>query len=471
MENELTCCICLELFDSPVILPCSHNFCRGCVRGLLEHGNMRCPTCRAQVNHRYRTVDDFQINRTLSNIISEFKRQQNKRLCKDHGKRESLFCLSCRVGVCRLCLHSREGKHFRHKGKQMKDLCETQKEKLKVGSDKLREVLTKVKDKFKPEEQAIELEEQLSNLTKEIDRTCDDLINLIKERQVAMKSMVKFQRDRLKWRLDMTKNNIQASEKALSQCEKIANQCNEHPVKFIKESSGIVENLRWKITALSSVDSKKKLMETPFLHSWKIKNCVNEMTLKDYPEPPIALSKFSPLRKTFGEAKSILTLASTEGFCRPNDSIFRTLPGVSIPRVQFQAKFGADVASSMDTRFQCIEAMQDYNNISLEELRVEDYRCGCRDVVCMSGTCPLGCDIRFQPTQGIDTIMLNGVPRSVSTSHQCITAMPDYKDFSLEELRLKDYHKGYGPGGRHSNVVSSLEQTLQTVSLGATNMT
>ena len=32
VTEELTCSICLELFEEPVLLPCAHTFCRQCLR-------------------------------------------------------------------------------------------------------------------------------------------------------------------------------------------------------------------------------------------------------------------------------------------------------------------------------------------------------------------------------------------------------------------------------------------------------
>jgi len=36
MEDELTCSICLDIFTNPVMLTCSHNYCRSCILPLAK---------------------------------------------------------------------------------------------------------------------------------------------------------------------------------------------------------------------------------------------------------------------------------------------------------------------------------------------------------------------------------------------------------------------------------------------------
>eukprot|EP00918_Siedleckia_nematoides_P054876 GHVU01119821.1.p1 GENE.GHVU01119821.1~~GHVU01119821.1.p1 ORF type:complete len:609 (-),score=56.35 GHVU01119821.1:1770-3596(-) len=47
LRDELVCPICLELFDHPIILPCSHVLCNSpCAERLFNNGFVRCPVCR-----------------------------------------------------------------------------------------------------------------------------------------------------------------------------------------------------------------------------------------------------------------------------------------------------------------------------------------------------------------------------------------------------------------------------------------
>ncbi|XP_030649358.1 LOW QUALITY PROTEIN: nuclear pore complex protein Nup98-Nup96 [Chanos chanos] len=55
---------------------------------------------------------------------------------------------------------------------------------------------------------------------------------------------------------------------------------------------------------------------------------------------------------------------------------------------------------------------------------------------------PTGTTIKFNPPSGSDTMVKAGVTTSINTKHQCITAMKEYENKSLEELRLEDYQAG-----------------------------
>ncbi|XP_064636233.1 nuclear pore complex protein Nup98-Nup96-like isoform X2 [Lineus longissimus] len=54
-------------------------------------------------------------------------------------------------------------------------------------------------------------------------------------------------------------------------------------------------------------------------------------------------------------------------------------------------------------------------------------------------TAQAGTVVKFNPTNGTDTMLKNGVSHNISTRHQCITAMKEYEAKSLEELRVEDY--------------------------------
>lgn len=85
LESELTCPICLELFEDPVLLPCAHSLCSHCAhRILVSHCGthepveaisvFQCPTCRHVTPLSPRGLDGLRRNVTLQNIIARFQK-------------------------------------------------------------------------------------------------------------------------------------------------------------------------------------------------------------------------------------------------------------------------------------------------------------------------------------------------------------------------------------------------------------
>ncbi|XP_004915670.2 E3 ubiquitin/ISG15 ligase TRIM25-like [Xenopus tropicalis] len=72
LRDELSCSICLSIYTDPVMLPCGHNFCRGCVGSVMDAqeglGAYSCPDCRAEYQER----PALPRNRTLGNIAARF---------------------------------------------------------------------------------------------------------------------------------------------------------------------------------------------------------------------------------------------------------------------------------------------------------------------------------------------------------------------------------------------------------------
>ncbi|XP_039595188.1 E3 ubiquitin/ISG15 ligase TRIM25 isoform X2 [Polypterus senegalus] len=73
LSDELTCSICLSIFDNPVTTPCGHNFCLSCLEmtwvatQLVELG-FDCPQCR----QHYQTKPDLKKNTVLCSVVETF---------------------------------------------------------------------------------------------------------------------------------------------------------------------------------------------------------------------------------------------------------------------------------------------------------------------------------------------------------------------------------------------------------------
>lgn len=69
-EQELTCSICLDLFNQPVSTPCGHNYCQACIGGYWASSALcTCPLCKRQFDER----PLLSVNRVFAAIADKYK--------------------------------------------------------------------------------------------------------------------------------------------------------------------------------------------------------------------------------------------------------------------------------------------------------------------------------------------------------------------------------------------------------------
>uniref|UniRef100_A0A8C5CRK9 Uncharacterized protein n=1 Tax=Gadus morhua TaxID=8049 RepID=A0A8C5CRK9_GADMO len=104
-EENLSCSICLDVFNSPVSTACGHNFCRTCITKFWdEQVQYKCPFC----NKLFNTRPDLQVNTFLSELAAQIRttvrvKEQPYLMCKKHERLLELFCQTEQVCVCLLC--------------------------------------------------------------------------------------------------------------------------------------------------------------------------------------------------------------------------------------------------------------------------------------------------------------------------------------------------------------------------------
>lgn len=126
LEAELSCPICCEIFKDPVVLKCSHTFCRACVQQFWSKKKARrdCPVCRRKCSLTEPTV-----SLALKNVADTFLREQERQagwgaggsedqaqmmevMCPTHGEVLKLFCVDDSEVLCCVCHTSK--KHQGH---------------------------------------------------------------------------------------------------------------------------------------------------------------------------------------------------------------------------------------------------------------------------------------------------------------------------------------------------------------------
>ncbi|KAM6989832.1 nuclear factor 7, ovary-like [Tautogolabrus adspersus] len=112
LEEDLSCPVCLDIFKDPVMLSCSHSFCRVCVQNCWkEKENQECPLCK-----RRNSKDFIPPVNALKNLCESFLQERDQRasedLCSLHSEKLKLFCLDHQEPVCLVCRDSQT--HRKH---------------------------------------------------------------------------------------------------------------------------------------------------------------------------------------------------------------------------------------------------------------------------------------------------------------------------------------------------------------------
>ncbi|XP_061110464.1 zinc-binding protein A33-like [Conger conger] len=143
-EDELICCsVCFDIFKEPVVLKCSHSFCRVCLEQYWEEKSSReCPICRREAS-----MEEPPINLALRSIVESYLKQKTDRetahkseaRCSLHGEKLLLFCKHDKETLCVVCQTSK--KHTNHPVCPVEEAVLDLKEELKPALNLIKEKL------------------------------------------------------------------------------------------------------------------------------------------------------------------------------------------------------------------------------------------------------------------------------------------------------------------------------------------
>ncbi|XP_017571115.1 E3 ubiquitin/ISG15 ligase TRIM25-like [Pygocentrus nattereri] len=123
LEQELSCAICLQLYNDPVSLPCGHSYCLACVqtsqKSDLPGGQPRCPECRQE----YDGLESLLRNFKLCGIVEGYRKamsaggfKMGKSVvpcdqCLDGTEPAVKTCLHCETSLCQGHLKKHQERH------------------------------------------------------------------------------------------------------------------------------------------------------------------------------------------------------------------------------------------------------------------------------------------------------------------------------------------------------------------------
>ncbi|XP_034433005.1 zinc-binding protein A33-like [Hippoglossus hippoglossus] len=149
LEEDLCCPVCKDVFRDPVLLSCSHSFCKDCVKSWWKDKEVKeCPLCK-----RRSSRSEPPCNLVLKNLCETFLQERDQSsshaLCSLHSEKLRLFCLDHQQPVCLVCRDSE--KHSDHRFNPIDEAAQQHKKQLQETLEPLKKKLQcfeRVKVKF-----------------------------------------------------------------------------------------------------------------------------------------------------------------------------------------------------------------------------------------------------------------------------------------------------------------------------------
>ncbi|XP_042559154.1 E3 ubiquitin-protein ligase TRIM39-like [Clupea harengus] len=186
-EEDFSCPVCCDIFKDPVVLSCSHSFCKDCLQQFWKTKISReCPVCR-----RRSSKEHPPISLTLKNLCETFLQERSQRasagsevLCSLHSEKLKLFCLDDKQPVCLVCRDSKT--HKTHNFSPINEAALDIKEELKIKLEPLRNKFKTFEEvKLIFDQTAAHIKTQTQHTEKQIKEEFKKLHQFIRDEEVA----------------------------------------------------------------------------------------------------------------------------------------------------------------------------------------------------------------------------------------------------------------------------------------------
>ncbi|XP_027881693.1 tripartite motif-containing protein 35-like [Xiphophorus couchianus] len=225
LEEDLCCPVCQDVFKDPVVLSCSHSFCKECLKNwFTEKPVKECPVCK-----RRSSKENPPLDLALKNLCESFLQQREQRasedLCSLHSEKLKLFCLDHQQPVCLVCRDSE--KHNNHRFRPIDEAAQQHKKKLQETLEPLKkklELRKKVQKKFDQTAEHLKVQarhterqimEQFKQLYQFLAEEEEARLAALREEEEQKRGMMKEKMEALSREIAALSDTVRATEEEL----------------------------------------------------------------------------------------------------------------------------------------------------------------------------------------------------------------------------------------------------------------
>ncbi|XP_071372539.1 E3 ubiquitin-protein ligase TRIM39-like [Centroberyx affinis] len=246
-EEDLSCSVCCDIFKDPVVLSCSHSFCKACLqRWWTEKQIHECPLCKEISLH-----SEPPCNLVLKNLCEAFLLERDQRasagselLCSLHSEKLKLFCLDHQQPVCLVCRDSKT--HTNHRFRPIDEAALDHKEELQESLKPLKEKLklfNQVKGNFDQTAEYIKVQVRYTErqIKEEFDKLHQFLLEEEEARITALREEEEQKSQTMKEKIEGLSREIAALSDTVRAIEK---ELRAEDVSFLQNYKATVERVQ-----------------------------------------------------------------------------------------------------------------------------------------------------------------------------------------------------------------------------------
>ncbi|XP_059215134.1 nuclear factor 7, brain-like [Centropristis striata] len=247
LEDDLRCPVCQDIFKDPVLLKCSHSFCRDCLqRWWREKQAKDCPVCKTTSSKR-KPPSNLALKNLCESFLLERDQRASEALCSLHSEKLKLFCLDHQQPVCLVCRDSE--KHTNHKFRPISELPQPHKKELQETLEPLKKKLKVFKEvKVKFDQTAEHIKVQARRTWTQIKEQFKKLHQFLKEEEEARMAALREEEEQksqmMKEKMEALSREIAALSDTVRATE---DQLRAEHVSFLHNYKAAVERVQQRL--------------------------------------------------------------------------------------------------------------------------------------------------------------------------------------------------------------------------------